>query len=1249
MRKWLMAIGAMAVLGTKPVQAHGIDSPFFTREGGFTMEIPWLEEQYEKLVAKHGYPESQPLIRSKKAVEIGERQTFWAMNVAVNSPVQVEATLRHVGKHCYIYLEVDEEGRVSQETIEELARKFDDEIYATNHKFFGSENNPGVDFDERITLLFLDIQDGWEPGKGYVAGYFSPMDQYPTSMWQFSNEREIFYMDINPADPTRRDYLGILAHEFQHMIHYNYDKKEELFLNEAMSQISFWANDFGHAPQILSFIQKPDTQINEFNNGIDDYGNVYLFMYYLATKVLGGKEQAAPVFREIVQNPDNGLPTIEKALKNAGVEKPLSEIMMDFLIANYVNDESLLDGRYGYDLSLPMKVQPSYVNDFRQSAGQIIEESVNENAADFLYFARKVVSEPVNATLVDKIRIYSDHPGQIRWNLNDGTLPPEVWHPAGSQVDGQEIITPTQTAEGRHFIEVGPFVRGGVQVTRVNFEAISEFSETRGQIPVYSFQTKSRPAESLTLQFNGEHKGFFGKERKFALKLFKTMSDGSKSLEDVVLDKKNDATITVDLANLESFTLIPVSTLGGELEYSLTIHDTNNMPRGVLAEWMLNEDDFLTRLLQEPELMEQFSREWKNLDEDSQRFHGLRMRTFMRRFQFELMDQKAGMQGAASALKALQSVPLNPSRKADDSDTSHDNLEFLIKKAREGEHALSHLKIDPKFIEGQILSMYKLLEIAQGFPHLPLPDGFAIVDYKTDGLKALLSDWEQNGNEQHFEPLRRLALAESVIVSTYDEGLTMAEDASLSLLDLTSFFLQSKTAISRLLNPVIAKGGLVGELADGLKKRIHAKIVQILSRVVALVSAKLPSPYNTIVPIASSVIQVVWAKVFKLELESDRKWMKPFVAKTLGKYALMSVPGIGIVAKGNPNVDYTAQKAASLQVSGTTHDAEDAIRQKMEPVLEAVGTVHARSVKEREYAQIARYITQLTGMTSLLDPTVISKVVGIVSTVTGTGLLVHSIWESSSTLYGIPEQVPGMVDEAFKPFGGNTAQNPALVKDSFAGLKRTSIDMTESRKRLEKANLEYIQIVENVLNTQNIVIIRELAAKEAEYSKALKAEELALLGNQGLEARDGVVEMIQAELKRSELDAEILNGNFDAARIKAREVMANEARLLQSIRSRSQILDIVPVVTGHLKEIQWQGRVFRATVEIESLGSFGEVEARFLCSDNIELSYPDASIDARVSTIVIEGMKKNLSEEEILMVSFETPEGVLQIPLNINL
>ena len=157
----------------------------------------------------------------------------------------------------------------------------------------------------------MDVVDGWEPGKGYVGGYFTPTNEASARDIYFSNEREMVIVDTYPSDPTREDYLGVLAHEYQHLIHWNQDAAETRFLNEAQSQIAFYLNDYGHAPQTFQFVRTPDTQLDEFDNGLDDYGEVYAWMYYLWIHYAGSTyDERAAFYRAINESKLKGLESI---------------------------------------------------------------------------------------------------------------------------------------------------------------------------------------------------------------------------------------------------------------------------------------------------------------------------------------------------------------------------------------------------------------------------------------------------------------------------------------------------------------------------------------------------------------------------------------------------------------------------------------------------------------------------------------------------------------------------------------------------------------------------------------------------------------------------------------------------------------------------------------------------------------------------------------------------------------------------
>ena len=74
--------------------------------------------------------------------QVGDRETFTAVNATTNSSFTVTATLRVVGQH--IYLWVADGGTISDANLQALAHDFDTSIYPNVRALWGSEANPGV-------------------------------------------------------------------------------------------------------------------------------------------------------------------------------------------------------------------------------------------------------------------------------------------------------------------------------------------------------------------------------------------------------------------------------------------------------------------------------------------------------------------------------------------------------------------------------------------------------------------------------------------------------------------------------------------------------------------------------------------------------------------------------------------------------------------------------------------------------------------------------------------------------------------------------------------------------------------------------------------------------------------------------------------------------------------------------------------------------------------------------------------------
>ncbi len=277
--------------------------------------------------------------------EVGDRQLFWAHDLERGRDFTVTAQLIHKTDVVYAWVEVDQS--VDEEKLVATVDRFTTQSYPAERAFFGSEWNPGVDNDPRLHILHAT-------GLGsFIAGYYSSSDEYSRVAQPSSNEKEIFYIDLNwvngLSQTNSTDYDNVLAHEFQHMIHWHTDMNEETWVGEGLSEFAQDVAGFGPTNTFSrAFLRVPDTQLTSWGtdtSGNDPhYGAAYLFMVYFAQRF------GAEMTRALVAHPANGTDGINDILAWAGSNLTFDDIYADWVVANYVDDPNALgsDGLYGY-------------------------------------------------------------------------------------------------------------------------------------------------------------------------------------------------------------------------------------------------------------------------------------------------------------------------------------------------------------------------------------------------------------------------------------------------------------------------------------------------------------------------------------------------------------------------------------------------------------------------------------------------------------------------------------------------------------------------------------------------------------------------------------------------------------------------------------------------------------------------------------------------------------------------------------
>jgi len=276
------------------------------------------------------------------AYRVGDQTNFWVSNTDTLEHFLITATLRAQTAHAQLW--VENEYPIDQDALEQAARYFEEHIYPTDRAMFGSEWSPGVDNDVHLILLHThDLGSS-------ILGYFSATDEFSRLVNPYSNEREMFYLNLDYLQPDTPSYYSTLAHEFQHMIHWAHDRNEDSWVNEGLSTLAELVNGYGRQNAIFLFPEQPDMQLTtwpEEGTGIH-YEASYLFMTYLWERF--GDE----AIRALVDEPRNGEAGVEATLARLGYSMSFSDLFADWVIANYLDDPTVEDGRYSYrSLDMP--------------------------------------------------------------------------------------------------------------------------------------------------------------------------------------------------------------------------------------------------------------------------------------------------------------------------------------------------------------------------------------------------------------------------------------------------------------------------------------------------------------------------------------------------------------------------------------------------------------------------------------------------------------------------------------------------------------------------------------------------------------------------------------------------------------------------------------------------------------------------------------------------------------------------------
>ncbi|CAN5604638.1 hypothetical protein BH23GEM10_BH23GEM10_07790 [soil metagenome] len=325
-------------------------------------------------------PFDMPAVRVAVSTEVGDSRIFNVINQGKDFD-RVTATVKLVTTHAIIYVDDESSSAFSSSDLQRLGELFDDPIHATVSGVYGAPSD--IDANGRVMMLFTPRVNALTPraSSSFVAGFFYGCDLVSRTRCSGSNRGEIFYSMVpDPAGQwsDSRSVAGVmatvpavLAHEFQHMIHFARRgfSTEVLWLAEAMAHTAeelvgdaitaagnredarfFHDGNYSRAVSYLADIDQVSLISEDSPGTLEMRGGAWLFLKYLR-----GHYGDRDLLRRLTQTTRSGVANV-----TAEVPRAWEDLVTDFAIATWATGTPTgnfaLDHRHRYQDFRPRDV-----------------------------------------------------------------------------------------------------------------------------------------------------------------------------------------------------------------------------------------------------------------------------------------------------------------------------------------------------------------------------------------------------------------------------------------------------------------------------------------------------------------------------------------------------------------------------------------------------------------------------------------------------------------------------------------------------------------------------------------------------------------------------------------------------------------------------------------------------------------------------------------------------------------------------
>lgn len=333
-------------------------------------DIPLDRSEFKKHMENQQSASNVLAMQQEEQYQIGDQKWLVALDQYMNRYYLKSFTLRSAGDYGEIWVadnltfpEGDprnDKVNITQEQADYLLSEFEQRMYPQEVDFFGQpdflngENSLleqwGIEdlYSEqgRVMILIDNVRDEsyYDPTyPHYVAGFYSPTIELYTN-------RNVMTIDAydwlnrtgeNAAHPFL--YESVFAHEFQHLLHDDYDSDEDSWVNEGMSDFAEFLVGYGHpASHVNFFLEHPENSLIAWEDQgnrevLADYGFAYLFQLYLY-------EQFGPDFiKDLFHEQNNSIAGVNHVLDQNDYDMEFKTLYRNFITA------VLLDGKYRGD------------------------------------------------------------------------------------------------------------------------------------------------------------------------------------------------------------------------------------------------------------------------------------------------------------------------------------------------------------------------------------------------------------------------------------------------------------------------------------------------------------------------------------------------------------------------------------------------------------------------------------------------------------------------------------------------------------------------------------------------------------------------------------------------------------------------------------------------------------------------------------------------------------------------------------